>query len=49
MVPSTGSTSNLLLDPEQLPCDNLSAVFEALQDWEEVLSSSGLEYEELQP
>lgn len=49
VVPSTVETSNPFFDVEKLPCDDLSAVFEALQEWEDVLSSSGLTYEELQP
>ncbi len=49
MVPQSGLTLNPFFDVEQLPCEDLSAVFEELQEWEYVLSSSGVTYEELQP
>lgn len=49
MVPPTGVTSNSFPNANSLPCENLSAVFEELQNWEEVLSASGFEPEELQP
>jgi hypothetical protein len=46
MVPPKGATSNSLEDHAGLSSDDLTAVFTALQEWEEILSTSEFKPEE---